>query len=88
MRRFCQALGRARVFGSRSTGSSLPARLVKLPNEDYLMFAIGDFLTVKGDSMEGGGVDPDEAVKLTRDDVIAGTDRTLDAAVSWIASVR
>jgi carboxyl-terminal processing protease len=82
-----QALGRARVFGSRSAGSALPATMTKLPNDDYLLHAIADFLTVNGDSMEGDGVEPDEAVTLTRADVIAGTDRALEAAVSWIASL-
>jgi len=83
-----QALGRARVFGSRSAGSALPATMTKLPNDDYLLHAIGDFLTLNGDSMEGAGVEPDEAVTLTREDVSAGTDRTLDAAVGWIASMQ
>jgi len=83
-----QALGRARVFGSRTAGAALPATMTKLPNDDYLLHAIGDFLTVNGDSMEGDGVEPDEAVMLTRDDVAAGKDRALEAAVSWIASLR
>lgn len=81
-----QALGRARVFGSRTAGAALPATMTELPNGDYLLHAIGDFLTVNGNSMEGDGVEPDEAVTLTRDDVTAGKDRTLEAAVNWIAS--
>jgi carboxyl-terminal processing protease len=78
-----QALGRARVFGSRTAGAALPATMTELPNGDYLLHAIGDFLTVKGKSMEGDGVEPDEAVALTRADVLAGEDPTLAAAVSW-----
>ena len=35
--------------------------------------------------MEGGGVAPDEFVPLRKDELLAGRDAALDAAVAWIA---
>lgn len=80
-----QALGRARVFGSRSPGGALPAMLRRLPNGDILEYAIGDFVTPRGDRIEGRGVIPDEIVPLTRDALLAGDDPPLTAALAWVA---
>mgnify|MGYP002639242579 CR=1 FL=1 len=79
-----QALGRARIFGERSAGAALPAMLTKLPNGDYLLHAIADFLTAHGESMEGDGVQPDQVVPLLREDLQLGKDAVLDAAASWV----
>jgi len=81
-----QALGRAVVFGERTAGSALPATLTELPNDDYLLHAIADYLTVAGESMEGDGVQPDERVTLDRDSLLAGRDPVLEAAVDWISA--
>jgi len=80
-----QALGRAMVIGEVSTGAALPSTLTRVPNGDYLLHAIGDFLTADGESMEGDGVQPDQVVPLRRADLLAGTDAPLDAALDWIA---
>lgn len=79
-----QSIGRARVFGQTSMGQALPALFDRLPNGDVLIHALGDFVTAKGTRLEGRGVIPDEAVPLTRDDLAAGRDRTLLAALTWI----
>jgi carboxyl-terminal processing protease len=79
-----QAVGRARVFGSPSPGGALPAMLRRLPNGDLLEYAIGDFVTARGERIEGRGVTPDEIVPLTRSALLAGADPTVDAAVAWI----
>jgi carboxyl-terminal processing protease len=79
-----QALGRARIFGERSAGAALPATLTKLPNGDYLLHAIADFLTARGKSLEGDGVQPDEFVPLLRKDLLLGKDAALDAAARWM----
>lgn len=81
-----QALGRAHVIGERSAGAALPALLTKLPNGDYLLHAIGDFLTSKGDSMESDGVKPDLVVPLSLQDLRASRDAAMQAAASWIES--
>lgn len=79
-----QAIGRVRVFGSTSIGGVLPAVADRLPNGDVLYHAIADFITADGIVLEGRGVVPDEAVRPTRTDLLAGRDLVLDAALAWI----
>lgn len=79
-----QAIGRARVFGQVSMGQALPALFDRLPNGDVLIHAYGDFVTAAGTRLEGRGVIPDEIVPLRREDLLAGKDRTSDAALAWI----
>ena len=81
-----QSIGRARVFGQVSMGQALPALFDRLPNGDVLIHAYGDFVTANGTRLEGRGVIPDEIVPLRREDLLAGKDRTLDAALAWIDS--
>jgi carboxyl-terminal processing protease len=79
-----QAIGRARVFGSRTPGGALPAMLRRLPNGDVLEYAIGDFVTASGDRVEGRGVIPDVSVPVTRADLERGEDPVLARALAWI----
>jgi carboxyl-terminal processing protease len=79
-----QAIGRVRVFGSTSLGGVLPAVTDRLPNGDVLYHAIADFATPDGTVLEGRGVIPDEPVRPTRADLLAGRDPVLDAALAWI----
>lgn len=81
-----QSLGRARIFGRPTMGQALPALTRQLPNGDVLMYAIGDFVTSTGKSLEGTGVIPDVTVKLSAQSLSAGHDDVLDSAVRWIAS--
>jgi carboxyl-terminal processing protease len=81
-----QSVGRARVFGQQTMGQALPALFTQLPNGDVLVHAYGDFVTADGTRLEGRGVVPDEVVPLSRDDLLAGRDRTLEAALAWIDS--
>jgi len=79
-----QSIGRARIFGQTSMGQALPALFDRLPNGDLLIHAYGDFVTANGTRLEGRGVIPDESVPLERADLLAGRDRTLEAALAWI----
>jgi carboxyl-terminal processing protease len=79
-----QSIGRARVFGQTSMGQALPALFDRLPNGDVLIHAYGDFVTADGTRLEGRGVIPDQAIPLTRDDLLAGRDRTMEAALAWV----
>ena len=79
-----QSIGRARIFGQTTMGQALPALFDRLPNGDLLIHAYGDFVTAKGTRLEGTGVIPDEAVPLDRADLLAGRDRTMEAALAWI----
>jgi carboxyl-terminal processing protease len=83
-----QSIGRARIFGQTSMGQALPAQFRELPNGDVLMYAFGDFVTADGTRLEGRGVIPDEPVALAREDLLAGRDRTLGAALAWIDQQR
>ncbi len=79
-----QGIGRVRVFGTTSVGGVLPAVTERLPNGDVLYHAIADFVTSDGIVLEGRGVIPDEPVRPTRADLLAGRDPVLDAALRWI----
>ena len=83
-----QGVGRARVFGERTPGMALPALMLRLPNQDVLYHAIADFVDPRGVRIEGHGAVPDEAVPLTRADLLAGRDRPLQAALDWIRGAR
>ena len=83
-----QSLKRVRVFGQRSMGAALPSQFDRLPNGDVFIHATGDFVTADGTRLEGRGVIPDEETPLTREDLLAGRDRALDAALAWIDSER
>jgi carboxyl-terminal processing protease len=81
-----QALGRARVFGTRSAGQALPAAMGRLPNGDVLMHVIADHVDPRGRRVEGVGVVPDTFTPLALVDIRAGRDAALDAARTWIAA--
>lgn len=80
-----QDLGRVRVFGQTTLGAALPAWTSGLPNGDVLLHAVGDFIPPSGTSVEGRGVTPDVEVPVRRDDLLAGRDAPLLAAIAWIA---
>jgi carboxyl-terminal processing protease len=79
-----QSVGRVRVFGQQTMGQALPALFAQLPNGDVLIHAYGDFVTADGTRLEGRGVIPDEVVPLEQQDLLAGRDRTMEAALGWI----
>jgi len=80
-----QALGRARVFGRRTAGAVLPAILSELPNGDSLMHAIGEFRVPGGRALEGVGVVPDVELPLSIEELLAGVDAPLEAALEWLS---
>ena len=80
-----QAIGRARVFGERSAGQALAALAARLPSGDVLMHVIADHRDPAGRAVEGRGVVPDEFHPLRREDLRAGVDAPLEAALAWIA---
>jgi carboxyl-terminal processing protease len=83
-----QAIGRARVFGTRTMGQALPATFSRLPNGDMLVHAFGDFVTAAGVRLEGRGVVPDVAVPIARKSLAEGRDPVLEAALRWIDDLR
>ena len=81
-----QAVGRARVFGTRTAGQALPAAMERLPNGDVLYHAIANFLNPSGAAVEGGGVLPDVVTPITLRSLVNGQDPALDAALAWAAA--
>ena len=77
-------LGRARIFGTRTAAAALPSIIEKLPNGDAFQYAIANYISEGGETLEGHGVTPDVEVKLTRKALLAGHDPVVDAAVDWI----
>jgi carboxyl-terminal processing protease len=83
-----QAIGRARVFGETSAGQALPAMATRLPTGDVLLHVTADLVAPDGRRVEGRGVVPDEPAPIRREDLLAGHDASLAAAVRWIGSQR
>ena len=81
-----KVIGRARVFGQPTPGAALPSAITALPNGDALQHAFADFVDPEGRRLEKNGVVPDEIVPLTREDLLAGRDAPLEAALAWIAA--
>ena len=79
-----QDLGLAKVFGKRTAGLALPSMVVKLPNGDGFQYAMADYHSANGESLEVNGVTPDENVKLTKENLSQENDPVLNAAIEWI----
>jgi len=77
-------IGRARIFGSRTAGAVLPARFKRLPNGDFFYYPFANYVSSKGDRLEGVGVYPDEHSPHTQTDLLNGRDNALEAARLWI----
>lgn len=78
-----QALGRARVFGTQTSGQALPSVPERLPNGDILYHAIANFVSPTGKAIEGDGVRPDVVTPLTRKALLEGKDPAREAALAW-----
>lgn len=79
-----QEMGRARIFGKRTSGQAVPAIFDDLPNGDILYHPFGDFVTPKGKRFEGVGVVPEEAAELRVEALLNDKDEALDKALQWI----
>lgn len=81
-------IGRARLFGTRTAGAALPSEIVELSTGDRFQYAIANYISAGGATLEGNGVEPDVAVGWERESLLAGRDAALDAAIGWIESAR
>ncbi len=79
-----QDLKLARVFGNRTAGLALPSVITKLPNGDGFQYAMANYLSASGKSLELDGVMPDELIPLTRTALLADPDPVLTRAMQWI----
>jgi len=81
-------LKRARIFGTRSARAALPSVIERLPNGDGFQYAIANYISEGGQTLEAAGVQPDVEVKLTREALLDGHDPVIDAALEWIRGNR
>jgi len=79
-----QDLHRARIFGTKTAGAALPSVFTRLPNGDGFQYAVANYVSEGGLTLEGNGVTPDVPVELTRNGLLAGDDAVMDAALEWI----
>jgi carboxyl-terminal processing protease len=79
-----QDLKRARVFGTRSAGATLPSDIIRLPDGDGFQYPTASYTSSGGRVLEGNGVMPDVEVRQSRESIAAGRDPVIDAAVQWI----
>ncbi|MBU1701825.1 MAG: hypothetical protein KJ970_07740 [Candidatus Eisenbacteria bacterium] len=77
-------LERAQLFGEQTAGAALPSMIEKLPNGDGFQYAIADYVSKSGDTLEGAGVLPHVEVVPTREKLLQGGDPILDSAVDWM----
>lgn len=79
-----QDLKLARIFGSRTAGLALPSVVVRLPNGDGFQYAMANYHSASGKSLEMNGVTPDEEITLSRELLLVDTDPVLTRAIEWI----
>lgn len=80
-------LGRARIFGAtESQGAALPSLIERLDGGALLQYVVADYTSPGGIAVEGKGVEPDLRVAITRDDLAAGRDPVLAAAIAGFAA--
>jgi carboxyl-terminal processing protease len=76
-----QEAGRAVVVGDSTLGAALPSAIEALPGGAVLQYAVADFRTPRGVSVEGRGVQPNRRVLETRAALRSGRDPVLDAGL-------
>ncbi len=73
------------VVGDRTGGQSLPAVWTRLSTGAVMLYPVADFITPKGISLEGLGLQPDHPVTLDRKALLNGVDTQLEKAIAIIA---
>jgi carboxyl-terminal processing protease len=76
-----QEHGRATIVGRKSAGAVLASWFSVLPDGGELQLSREDYVTPKGRRLEGNGVVPDVVSPRTLEDLRAGRDADLDAAL-------
>lgn len=76
--------GRARLFGTPTSGNVLASRTYDLPDGGKLTLPFADYLTPAGLRIEERGVAPDVIAPRTYDSMVSNSDPALDAALDWL----
>lgn len=80
--------GRATLVGRRTGGAVLASWFYSLPDGGQLQLSREDYLAPKGRRLEGVGIEPDKTVPRTLEDLRAGRDRDLEAALAILRAGR
>lgn len=75
---------RATIVGTKSFGKGTVQEVIDLPGGSSLRVTIARWLTPDGRDLGKGGVLPDITVDRTREDITAGRDPQLQAALEWL----
>jgi carboxyl-terminal processing protease len=79
-----QDLHRARIFGTHTAGAALPSVIERLANGDGFQYAIANYVSASGKTLEGNGVTPDVEISPDAQALRLGHDVVLEAALKWI----
>lgn len=79
---------RAKVIGMQSFGKGTVQEIIDLPGGSSLRVTIAKWLTPSGHDLGKKGITPDIVVDRTADDVKAGKDPQIDAALAWLLDHR
>jgi carboxyl-terminal processing protease len=74
------------IIGETSFGKGKVQQLFGLADNSSVKITIANWLTPKGEQIDGNGIKPDVEVKMTADDYDNGKDPQLDKAVEIISS--
>lgn len=80
--------GIATLIGQTTFGKGSVQELVRLPNGSSLKVTIARWLTPNGVSISDGGLSPDVEIRRTPQQIVAGEDPQLDAAVAYLHGQR
>jgi carboxyl-terminal processing protease len=76
----------AYVIGTKSFGKGVVQQLINFPDGSQLKVTVADWYRPDGQDIEHKGITPDETVNLTDQQISAGNDTQLNAAISYLNS--
>lgn len=76
--------GVAKLIGTKTFGKGSVQELVPITDDTSLKITVARWITPNGTSLSDGGLDPDYVVPMTKEDVEAGKDPQLDAALKYL----
>lgn len=78
--------GAATLVGTTTFGKGTVQKMITLDADALLKVTVARWYTPNGKNLSEGGIKPDQTVQMTADDVNAGRDPQLDAALAKLAS--
>ncbi len=76
--------GIATLIGTTTFGKGSVQELIPVTDDTSIKITVAKWLTPDGNSISDGGITPDIEVDMTYDDVVAGRDPQMDAAIEFL----